>query len=298
MESLLSAKYYGNPSDKLLVVGITGTNGKTTTSYVIKNLLDYFFPPCGLIGTIENIVGKHHYPTTHTTPDVVSNHRLLHEMVKEKGRSVVMEVTSHALDQGRVDEIDFDVAVFSNLTQDHLDYHETMENYCSAKNRLFTNLNHKVKKNLKWAVVNQDDPWKSSILKGCTAQVLSYGIHNKADLQATRISLEANGTRSLLSYQGSSVEFFWPLIGRFNVYNCLAAISVLLTQSISLETIAAKMIGLPIVKGRLQSVSNQLGLKIYVDYAHTDDALINVLKTLKEIQTKGRIMVVFGCGGG
>ncbi len=146
IEGALASNYYQWPSQKMLIAGITGTNGKTTTSFIIKNLLSHFIGPCGLIGTIEYIVGKHHYPATHTTPDVVMNHKMLREMLDQKIQSAVLEVTSHALDQGRVDEIDFDVAIFSNLTLDHLDYHGTMENYGNAKKKLFESLKKNVSK--------------------------------------------------------------------------------------------------------------------------------------------------------
>ena len=148
------------------MVGITGTNGKTTTSFVVKNLLENWAGPCGLIGTIEYIVGKHRYQATHTTPDVITNHKMLREMVSQGCRSAVMEVSSHALDQGRVDQIDFDVAIFSNLTLDHLDYHETMEKYGNAKKLLFQGLGkmESKKKTGKWAIVNQDSPWTPRLI--------------------------------------------------------------------------------------------------------------------------------------
>ena len=148
-----------------------------------------------------------------------------------------MEVTSHALDQGRVACIDFDVAIFSNITLDHLDYHQSMENYAEAKKRLFQNLGRQKsgKKGAKWAIVNQDSPWSAGLLEGCSANILTYGIENKADLHATRISLDQDGTRARVEYQGQSIDCFWPLVGRFNVYNCLAAMGAALSQNISLE---------------------------------------------------------------
>ncbi len=300
IESTLVASYYQHPSQEMLMVAITGTNGKTTTSFIIKNLLDHLIGSCGLIGTIEYIVGAQRYQATRTTPDVASNHRMLREMISQDSQAAVMEVTSHALDQGRVDKIDFDVAIFSNLTLDHLDYHGTMENYAAAKKRLFQMLgkeNSKKRKD-KWAIVNQDSPWTPYMVEGCSANILSYGIENRADLQASHISLEQQGTRVKLTYQGQTIDCYWPLVGRFNVYNCLAAIAVGLSQQICLDRIVNYMSQVSFIRGRLQPVKNCLGLKIYVDFAHSDDALINVLETLKEIQTKkGRLIVVFGCGG-
>lgn len=300
IESTLAATYYQNPSQRMFMVGITGTNGKTTTSFIIKNLLDRIYGPCGLIGTIEYIVGSHRYKATHTTPDVATNHKMLREMVDQGCHSAVMEVTSHALDQGRVDKIEFDVAIFTNLTQDHLDYHGSMEKYGEAKQRLFQQLGKTNcgKKTAKWSIVNQDSPWTPHLLRGCSANIFTYGIDNHADLQASQILLEQDGTRAKLTYQGQTVDCFLPLAGRFNVYNCLAAIAVGITQGIPLDLILGCISQFSFVRGRLQPVKNQLGLKIYVDFAHTDDALINVLETLKEIQNEeGRLIVVFGAGG-
>ncbi|CAF23038.1 UDP-N-acetylmuramoyl-L-alanyl-D-glutamate--2,6-diaminopimelate ligase [Candidatus Protochlamydia amoebophila] len=298
IESILARDYYQNSSEELFMVGITGTNGKTTISFIIKYLLDLFHGPCGLIGTIEYIVGSHRYQATRTTPDVIENHKMLYEMSLSGTKSAVMEVTSHALIQKRVEYIDFDVAVFSNLTLDHLDYHLTMENYCAAKNCLFEGLGEQPtkKRNEKWAIVNIDDPWCEQIVKGCQAHRLTYGIDKPADLQASHIKLSSQGTSINLTYQGQTIECFWPLLGRFNIYNCLAAIGVLLTQNIPLKEIVEKMACIPNVKGRLEKVLNNLELDIYIDFAHTDDALSNVLKTLSEIK-KGRLLTIFGCGG-
>lgn len=296
IEPALAANYYEHPSRELFMMGITGTNGKTTTSFIVKNLLDFFKGPCGLIGTIEYIVGEHRYEATRTTPDVITNHKMLREMVVQGCSSAVMEVSSHALDQGRVDLIDFDIAIFSNLTLEHLDYHGTMEEYGNAKRKLFQQLG-KNKKDA-WAIVNQDSSWTPHILKGCSTRIFSYGIEQMADLKASHIQLEGNGTRAKITYQGQSMDCHFPLVGRFNVYNCLAAMAVALSQNLSLEQVTDYMSKVPFVRGRLQLVNNCLGLQIYVDFAHTDDAILNVLTTLKEIQKpSGRLIVVFGCGG-
>lgn len=298
IESLIAAEYYRHPSDELLMVGITGTNGKTTTSFIIKYLLDCFKGSCGLIGTIEYIIGEKKIQAARTTPDVTANHRFLREMADQGCRSAVMEVTSHALIQGRVDKIDFDVALFTNLTQDHLDYHTTMEEYCKAKNQLFRRLGQERRKKCspKWAVINQDSPWSSQIVEGCRESILTYGIQSPADLRASNIFLDKQGTHASVSYQDRTLSCSWPLIGRFNVYNCLAAMAALLVQGFPFSEIVEKMVHLPPVRGRLEPVKNALGLKIYVDYAHTDDALINVLSTLSEVKP-GRLITVFGCGG-
>lgn len=300
IEGLIAANYYQFASDELFMVGITGTNGKTTTAFLIKHLLDNLDAPCGLIGTIEYIIGQHRYRATRTTPDVSSVHKMLREMTLQGCRNAVMEVTSHALDQNRVDQIDFDTAIFTNLTLDHLDYHHTMENYLQAKNKLFRNLNPNKRKKVhptgKTAIVNVDSPWYKQILEGCQAKVITYGITNRADLMAEDIQLTPVGTSLTLNYKGKKAPLSWPLVGRFNTYNCLAAVATGLTRDIPLERIAEIMSLAPAVPGRLQAVPNPLGLKIYVDFAHSDDALLNILECLQEFKT-GKIITLFGCGG-
>jgi UDP-N-acetylmuramoyl-L-alanyl-D-glutamate--2,6-diaminopimelate ligase len=297
IEGALAAHYYEHPSKELFMVGLTGTNGKTTTSFVAKYLLDQFRGPCGLIGTIEYIIGHHRYQATRTTPDVSANHKMLRDMISHGSRSAVMEVTSHALDQGRVQYIDYDVAIFTNLTLDHLDYHQTMEQYCLAKNRLFRSLEGPSKGRKKQtAVVNADSGWTSKILEGCRAKVLSYGINSPADLRAADIELTAAGTKLTIHYQGKTYPCQWPLVGRFNVYNCLAAMAAVLCLPAPIEEIIKHMDKIPSVPGRLQPVPNGLGVTVYVDFAHTNDALENVLECLFELK-KGKIITVFGCGG-
>ncbi|MBA3958115.1 MAG: UDP-N-acetylmuramoyl-L-alanyl-D-glutamate--2,6-diaminopimelate ligase [Parachlamydiaceae bacterium] len=300
MEGLFAANYYQFASDSLFMVGITGTNGKTTTSFLVKHLLDNLHGPCGLIGTIEYIIGQQRYQATRTTPDVSTNHKMLREMVNHECRSAVMEVTSHALDQGRVQHIEFDVAVFTNLTVDHLDYHQTMDSYCIAKNKLFSTLkNDKTnrKKNAKTAVVNADSLWHTKMLENCHAQVLTYGIESNADLRATDIHMTGNGTELKLHYKGQVLTCHSPLVGRFNVYNVLAATGVAISKGASLQQIVPLISSFSSVAGRLETVRNELGLKIYVDFAHSDDALTNVLECLHEIKAGGKIITVFGCGG-
>lgn len=300
IEGLVASHYYQFPSNELYMVALTGTNGKTTTSFLIKHLLDSIEGNCGLIGTIEYIIGQHRYAATRTTPDVSTNHKMLREMVNQRCRNAVMEVTSHALDQGRVDGIDFDAAIFTNLTIDHLDYHRTMDQYAAAKNILFRNLDPSKKKPArpfpKKAIVNADNPWCKKIIEGCRADIITYGLSNSADLSAKEIHLTPTGTSLTLCYHGENVPLRWPLIGRFNAYNCLAAAAVGISRNIPLQTIAEIMASAPSVPGRLEPVPNDLGLKIYVDFAHSDDALANVLECLQELKT-GRIITVFGCGG-
>jgi len=301
IEGLLAANYYQFPSNELFMVGITGTNGKTTTSFLIKYLLDKLKRQAGLIGTIEYIIGDHRYPSTKTTPDVINNHKMLREMVLQGCKSAVMEVSSHALDQQRVENIEFDIAIFTNLTLDHLDYHLTMESYAKVKNKLFRALgqNNLKKKNFideKIAIVNADSSWLKQIIEGCKATILSYGIENDADVRASDIQLFLTGTEFKLTHKSKTYLCKSPLVGRYNVYNYLAAISVGIAKNEPLEKLVEIMSNTPSVPGRLEPVANSLGLKIYVDFAHSDDALENVLKSLTELKVK-KIITVFGCGG-
>lgn len=298
IEAQVAAEYYQHPAEELFMVGITGTNGKTTTSFIVRYLLDQFRGPCGLIGTIEYIVGSQRYQATRTTPEAATNHKMLREMCMHGCQSAIMEVTSHALVQGRVDMIAYDVAVFTNLTLDHLDYHQTMDEYCLAKNILFRQLGKEGSRKQfpRWAVVNYDDPWTPKMVEGCQSEILTYGLGEGADLRALEIALERTGTRAKVVYQGVSYDCFWPLAGRFNVYNCLAGMAVGLIKGVPMVDLIEKMKKLPPVRGRLEPVTNELGKRIYVDFAHSDDALKNVLETLNEVK-KGRIITVFGCGG-
>lgn len=300
IEGLIAAQYYQMPSDELFMVGITGTNGKTTTSFLVKYLLDHLEGRSGLIGTIECILGGSRYKSTLTTPDVVSNHRMLREMCLQECTSAVMEVTSHALDQGRVDQIHYDMAVFTNLTLDHLDYHGTLENYARAKNQLFRHLGKdlsgKKRPIAPCAIINADSVWSTQILEGCETDVFTYGLENLADLMAENVVLDSSGTSFDLIFHNQRYACSIPLVGRFNVYNVLAATSVLLKKGHAVAKILALYENLPAVQGRLELVKNALNHKIYVDFAHTNDALINVLECLNEFKT-GRILTVFGCGG-
>jgi UDP-N-acetylmuramoyl-L-alanyl-D-glutamate--2,6-diaminopimelate ligase len=291
VEALLARAFYNHPQDTVFLVGITGTNGKTTTSYLVRHLLGKRPEYCGLIGTVEQCVGLQRFPPSLTTPDVLQNTQLFHDMLEAGCDSCVMETSSHALHQGRLRSILFDVAVFTNLTQDHLDYHSTMQEYAKAKSLLFTSL-----KSGATAVINADSPYSDLMVKPCSEKLIRYGIDAPCELRATALHLHASGMELTISYQGTSCHFITSLIGRYNVYNLLAAIGVGLARGLSLELMAVKLTTFVNVSGRLESVPNTKGLNIYVDYAHTDDALKNVLQTLQEIK-KGRLITVFGCGG-
>ena len=291
IEGFLAAEYYGHPSDKLFLIGITGTSGKTTTSYLTKFLLDQLHERCGLIGTIEWIVGDHYFPATATTPDVITCNKLLHEMKDNHCTTAIMEVSSHALEQGRVQGLDYDIAVFTNLSQDHLDYHSTMQEYAEAKQKLFTPLSPEAT-----AIVNRDSPWASSMVAATEAEVLTYGMDAASDLQAKCVAATTGGTHFSVAHQGKEVPFFTKLIGRHNVYNCLVSIAIALCKGYSLEVLPPILERFTQVPGRLEKVDNPKNLHIFVDYSHKEDALRNVLHTLKGL-TKGKLVCLFGCGG-
>lgn len=290
-EAQLAAAYYDFPAKKLWIVGVTGTNGKTTTTYGIHHVLNALQEKSGLIGTIKYVVGDVSYEAIRTTPDVCAMHRLLADMVRHGCSSCVMEVTSHALDQGRVDCIEYDVGVFVNLTHEHLDYHKTMQAYAEAKSTLFARL---TKEGV--AIVNNDDPWKTVMLQRTSTEIMTYGIEEPSDLMAKDISFSREGTRFSFLWQQELIPFSWSLVGRFNVYNALAICAVLLAKGIPLPLILEHLSAFTTVPGRLEKVPNELGLHIFVDYAHKPEALENVLKTLRECCC-GKIITVFGCGG-
>lgn len=273
LEARLAAKYYGHPSEDLYVVGVTGTKGKTTTSYLIKHLLDHSGKPSGLIGTVETIVGQHRFFSTLTTHDVISNQKWLCDMVKQGCQGAVLEVSSHGLDQGRVDEISFDMAIFTNLYPDHLDYHQTMEKYAAAKKKLFQKAAQ--------AILNADSPWAASMGQGTT-----FGLE-KGEIRASQIVLGPQGTE----FRVEGTLFRSPLIGRFNVYNMLAAIALGKDLGVSFAELAEIFSEFPAVPGRMERMGN-----VFVDFAHTKEALESVLQTLREI-ARGRVIVVFGAGG-
>ncbi|QVL57427.1 MAG: UDP-N-acetylmuramoyl-L-alanyl-D-glutamate--2,6-diaminopimelate ligase [Simkaniaceae bacterium] len=279
LEALLAKRYYETERHPLYLVGITGTNGKTTTAYLIHHLLANF----GLMGTIETIIGKQRFNAQLTTADVVTNHKTLREMTDQGLKGVVMEVTSHALDQNRVGEIQFDMGIFTNLSQDHLDYHGTMDEYFKAKLKLFENCKEKI--------YNIDDPRAKAMQGGVT-----FGIHSTADLQAKNIHFSLEGTTFDLQYNGKTTPIKTSLIGEYNVYNVLAALAVGLKKGERLSILQKRLTTFPGVPGRLERIENSKGFHLFVDFAHTPEALSKVLETLHALKT-GRIITIFGCGG-
>lgn len=293
----LATVYYQNPSNHLKMTGITGTNGKTTVSYLLKHILEKSTLRCGLLGTVRYEIGDRHLPATRTTPESLDVQELLFQIRSAGCNAAVMEVSSHALTQERVRGVEFDVAVFTNLTQDHLDYHKTMEGYFEAKSSLFTGLAAQLKKKGK-AVINLDDGFGARLIEKMPkdAAVLTYGMGVHADFRASALKIDFAGTSYQLDVKGKSYLVRLPLIGRFNVYNSLAAIAAAAALGVDVRSAVKALASAPHVPGRLQAVPVKRQFRIFVDYAHTDDALLNVIKTIREL-SPNRLIVVFGCGG-
>ncbi len=295
MMALMSDRYFGRPSTKLKLVGVTGTNGKTTTAFLVKHLMDSHSRLCGLLGTIRYSLGTEDMVATRTTPESTDIQQMLVGMLERGCKGCVMEVSSHALEQRRADALDFDVGVFTNLTQDHLDYHGTMEDYFAAKVRLFEIL--QARRDAR-AVINADDRFGHRLADrfGKKLHVLRYGLTPTADFRAKSIRFEHSGTSFGLVAKGKEYLVRLPLIGLFNVYNSLAALASTAALGLEVRALVAALAEAPQVPGRLQRVPAKRNFQVYVDYAHTPDALENVLRTLREL-IPNRIITVFGCGG-
>ncbi|MGD9726544.1 MAG: UDP-N-acetylmuramoyl-L-alanyl-D-glutamate--2,6-diaminopimelate ligase [Nitrospiraceae bacterium] len=294
---LLGSRFHGDPTAQLRVVGVTGTNGKTTTTYVCKSLLQSCGRRVGLIGTVAYLIGDEIIPASHTTPGAIELQGLFARMVRAGLDGVVMEVSSHALALDRTAGAEFDVAVFTNLTQDHLDFHGTMDEYFRAKLRLFSSLGREGRKaGEKRAIVNLDDPRGDAVRAACSVPVWTYGIQREADLQAHDVNLTPGGTTFRLSTPKGSIVVKSNLVGEHNVYNLLAAIGVVLHEGMALEQIQAGIADVANVPGRFERVEEGQDFAVVVDYAHTDDALARLLTAAQALRT-GRIITVFGCGG-
>jgi len=293
----LADAYFGHPSGALTVVGITGTNGKTTTSYLVDALLSARGQRTGLIGTVQYRIGAEVISAGQTTPEAVELQSLLRRMVSAGVTAVAMEVSSHGLALSRVDGIDFDVAVFTNLTQDHLDFHGTMDAYREAKRRLFVLLAAGPKAG-RTAVVNADDLSGVGMVAGLPLPTLTYGIRSRADVRPTRWSSGAEGIRMSVRTPAGHVDISSPLVGEHNVMNLLAAAGVGVALGMAPETIGRALGSVGSVPGRFERVEAGQPFLVVVDYAHTPDALENTLETARKlVDAGGRLAVVFGCGG-
>jgi len=284
----LADHYYDHPSEKMNVIGVTGTNGKTTTTYLMKSILDKIGHKVGIVGTIENRIGDKVIHTERTTPESLELQELLCQMLEAKVTDVVMEVSSHSLDLHRVDGIRYDIGIFTNLTQDHLDYHKTMEKYKIAKALLFQRCGA--------SVINIDDEAGTYMAEQSRGKVITFAIDKKADLQAENIFVSSDGVKFILDYEGKQYPVSLHTPGRFSIYNALGTIGACLLMGISMTDIVEGLGENLGISGRFQTVKSKKGFNAIVDYAHTPDGLENILKTAREFVT-GRIITVFGCGG-
>ena len=297
----ISDNFYGHPSGKIKVIGVTGTNGKTTTTYLTESILKAAGYKVGLMGTINYRWAERILPAGNTTPQSLDLERMLSEMVKAKCSYAVLEVSSHSLDQHRVDFIEFDVAIFTNLSLDHLDYHGSFSHYLKAKSKLFQQMKDEgVKKEEKTSLINIDDRYRRRLLKVAPGRVLTYGIRRRADIRASRIGSSLSG----LSFQAETPDGSFPvkmkLVGTINVYNALAAIGAGISQGIKLDCIKEGLETAQGIPGRLELIDCGQDFTVIVDYAHTPGALENLLRLAKSMakgMVRGNIITVFGCGG-
>ena len=287
--SKVSAAYYDHPDRKLCLIGITGTNGKTTTTYLVKSVLEAMGKKVGIIGTNQNMIGNEIIPSKHTTPDSLELMQLLSKMVEKGADYAVMEVSSHSLYLDRVTACSFDVGAFTNITQDHLDFHNTMEEYLDAKGILF--------KISKIGAVNADDWGAEKLLSSATCErMITYGIEKDSDMMASDVNLTENSVFFNLNYKGESHQVELGIPGKFSVYNamtalaCLEAVGIPVSEAVKYLKVARG------VKGRVELVETGRDFSVIIDYAHTPDGLVNVIQTIKGF-AKGRIITVFGCGG-
>lgn len=291
--SYVSRRFFSQPSDKLSLIGVTGTNGKSTVTSLLFQSYQLLNISSAVLGTIGNKINTKSYPSVNTTPNPLELQGLFSEMVSEDVKYVNMEVSSHGLELGRVNGCEFDFSIFTNLTQDHLDFHHNMENYRDAKAKLFS-----MTKENGYSIINVDDYYGEFYVSIATSNVLTYGIHKNSDIKASDIQLTSKGCSFGVTTPKGEFVCHTNLVGLFNVYNVLAVITTLFAQGFSLDIINNTVSNLVGVEGRMQTVENKEGVNVIVDYAHTPDALENVLNNIKEMaSSKSKIYTVFGCGG-
>ncbi|MCE5265633.1 MAG: UDP-N-acetylmuramoyl-L-alanyl-D-glutamate--2,6-diaminopimelate ligase [Deltaproteobacteria bacterium] len=299
----LGANFFDHPSAALCLIAVVGTNGKTTITYLLEAILHAAGHSAGVLGTVDYRYGEHHVPAPNTTPESFEMQRILREMADHGVTHVVTEVSSHAIDLHRVDDCAFDLGIFTNLTQDHLDYHKNMENYFRAKERFFTEVLPGGGKNRpRPMILNLDDPWGQRLLREVAGGRITYGLDNPCDVTAAPFRLSLDGIAATIHLEEEKIDLVSPLMGRFNLYNILAAAAAARAVGVPKEAIRDGIGALPQVPGRLEKVSAAGQPAVFVDYAHTDDALRRVLQNLSgfrgsESIRPGRLITVFGCGG-
>ena len=283
------SNFYGNPSEKLNLIGITGTNGKTSVTTLLFDIFKNLGFKCALISTVENRIGAETFPSTHTTPDIISLNKILAEAVEKKCEYCFMEVSSHGIDQNRTEALNFKIAGFTNISHDHLDYHKTFDNYIKTKKRFFDELSSDA-----IAITNVDDKNGNVMLQNTKANKKTYALKTMADFHGKLLEADFNGM--LLNFNGK--EFWTTLSGKFNVYNLLLAFAVTTECGFHEDDILQAISKLERVKGRFETLKSDGGIFFVIDYAHTPDALENILDSINEIRTKNeRVITVFGCGG-
>lgn len=284
----ISSNFYGNPSDNMNIIGITGTNGKTTSSFMLRSILNEFGRKTGLLGTIYNIFDDEIEEAKRTTPESMDLQKMLSRMQHKGINECVMEVSSHSLALDRVYGIQFKAGIFTNLTQDHLDFHVDMENYFKAKMKLFEKCEN--------AVINIDDEYGKRICEELKCNIITYGIEKKGDVFADDIIITGEGTSFKLCYKDESLPVKLHLPGKFNVYNALGCTAAALLMGVPLNYISKGLEALEKVPGRSEKINSKRGFTIVIDYAHSPDGIINILKTAREY-TNNRLITLFGCGG-
>ena len=298
----ISSNFYGDPSSRIRLIGVTGTNGKTTTTYLLESIFKKAGCTVGVIGTINYRFGQKTIPAPNTTPESLDLQKILWEMFREGTSHVMMEVSSHGLDLERAFGCQFDGAVFTNLTSEHLDYHKTLEQYFESKKKLFSDYLKKSGKERRFAVTNGDDPKGKEIVKGIDLPIIYYGMSPSCDITADQVVSSFEGLSCRILTPKGDFSVHSKLIGNFNLYNILAAVAVGMGMDVPLETIQEGVEGLEGVSGRFEKVDNKRNIHVIVDYAHTHDALERALLGLKGIlesdpQNNGKMITVFGCGG-
>ncbi len=293
----ISTAFFGNPSAKMTLIGITGTNGKTTTAYLAESILKGAGFRTGVIGTIDyHFEGTFHRGTT-TTPESYDLQKMLKDMLEQGVSHVIVEVSSHALHQHRTEGCHFDIGAFTNLTPDHLDYHKTMDHYFESKASLFTHFLRQSMKPHSVALINLDDPKGRVLWERLSLPKMSYGLKGERTISAKDIHASITGLSARIITPNGGVSFRSPLLGEFNLYNILASAGIGLALKVDLEVVRGGIEALGGVPGRVERIRNERGLHIFVDYAHTPDALERILRTLRDAKAGGRIITVFGCGG-